>query len=269
MGVLAHLDRYLPRQGTNLLDMLARHPELHRIAHRRTVLQTGDPSTQLGELRIQRGDQPAAQGFTILQALGQYHELGKARRRQLLVQRQVETRRPRADIGHIVGDAILLLEQCLQALDLLGCIGQRCAFGEFEVDHQFGPARGREELLGHEAEQQDAANESRDRQHDHCLAPAYAPLHDAAHTLVERRAIRIRTVRTLGVTLGQVWQQAVAQVRHEDHRGHPGRQQGNGHHRKIERVYSPVLEAAVAIGRKPAAVIKVPVSIGNAVLDQA
>ncbi len=38
---------------------------------------------------------------------------------------------------------------------------------------------------------------------------------------------------------------------------------------KIERVYSPVLEAAVAIGRKPAAVTRVPVSIGNAVLSHA
>ena len=38
---------------------------------------------------------------------------------------------------------------------------------------------------------------------------------------------------------------------------------------KIERVYSPVADAAVAIGRKPAAVTNVPVSIGNAVLSQA
>ncbi|MNH38707.1 hypothetical protein D3C79_997840 [compost metagenome] len=38
---------------------------------------------------------------------------------------------------------------------------------------------------------------------------------------------------------------------------------------KIERVYSPVLEAAVAMGKKPAAVIRVPVSIGKAVLLQA
>ncbi|MOA60476.1 hypothetical protein D3C78_1853650 [compost metagenome] len=38
---------------------------------------------------------------------------------------------------------------------------------------------------------------------------------------------------------------------------------------KIERVYSPVPDCAVAIGRNPAAVIKVPVSIGNAVLVQA
>ena len=34
---------------------------------------------------------------------------------------------------------------------------------------------------------------------------------------------------------------------------------------KMDRVYSPVLEAAVAIGRKPAAVTSVPVSIGKAV----
>ena len=32
-----------------------------------------------------------------------------------------------------------------------------------------------------------------------------------------------------------------------------------------ERVYSPVPDFAVAIGRKPAAVTSVPVSIGNAV----
>ena len=35
---------------------------------------------------------------------------------------------------------------------------------------------------------------------------------------------------------------------------------------KIERVYSPVPDAAVAMGRKPAAVTNVPVSIGNAVV---
>ena len=34
---------------------------------------------------------------------------------------------------------------------------------------------------------------------------------------------------------------------------------------KIETVYSPVPERAVAIGRKPAAVTRVPVSMGKAV----
>ena len=36
---------------------------------------------------------------------------------------------------------------------------------------------------------------------------------------------------------------------------------------KIERVYSPVVEAAVAIGRNPATVTSVPESIGMAVLE--
>ncbi len=35
---------------------------------------------------------------------------------------------------------------------------------------------------------------------------------------------------------------------------------------KIERLYSPVVLAAVAIGRKPAAVTIVPDSMGNAVV---
>ena len=35
---------------------------------------------------------------------------------------------------------------------------------------------------------------------------------------------------------------------------------------KMERVYSPVEDLAMAIGRNPATVISVPVSIGKAVL---
>ena len=38
---------------------------------------------------------------------------------------------------------------------------------------------------------------------------------------------------------------------------------------KIDRVYSPVPDWAVAIGKNPAAVIRVPVNIGNAVDCQA
>ena len=38
---------------------------------------------------------------------------------------------------------------------------------------------------------------------------------------------------------------------------------------KMERVYSPVPDCAVAMGRKPAAVMSVPVSMGKAVLVQA
>ena len=36
---------------------------------------------------------------------------------------------------------------------------------------------------------------------------------------------------------------------------------------KMPKVYSPVVDLAVAIGRKPAAVISVPESIGKAVVE--
>ncbi|MOA58501.1 hypothetical protein D3C78_1829130 [compost metagenome] len=70
--------------------MLASHPELHRIAHWRAVLQAGNARAQVRELLVEGGDQPTAQGFTFFDGIGQHHELGKACRRQLLVQRQVE-----------------------------------------------------------------------------------------------------------------------------------------------------------------------------------
>ncbi|MNT90633.1 hypothetical protein D3C72_2315710 [compost metagenome] len=60
MWVLADLGRHLARQGTNLLDMLPRDPELHRITHWWTVFQTRDPRTQVWELLIEGGNQPTA-----------------------------------------------------------------------------------------------------------------------------------------------------------------------------------------------------------------
>ena len=43
MGVIANLGRHLARQRPHLFDMLAGDPELHRIAHRRTVFQARYP----------------------------------------------------------------------------------------------------------------------------------------------------------------------------------------------------------------------------------
>ncbi|MNQ88069.1 hypothetical protein D3C85_1033200 [compost metagenome] len=39
MGVLTHFVGHLASQGTDFVDMLAGDPELHRVAHRRAVLQ--------------------------------------------------------------------------------------------------------------------------------------------------------------------------------------------------------------------------------------
>ena len=50
--------------------------------------------------------------------------LRKTRSGQLLVQRQVEARRTGTDIGHVVVDAGVFLEQRFQALDLIGSVAQ-------------------------------------------------------------------------------------------------------------------------------------------------
>ncbi|MNH23270.1 hypothetical protein D3C79_831590 [compost metagenome] len=225
MRVLAHLVRHFTGQCTGLLDMLASDPELHRVAHGRAVFQAGDAGTQVGELLVHSVDQPTAQALALLHGRGQHDELGKTGGGQLLVQWQIETRRPRAHVGHIVVDAILLLEQGLQLLDPLGGIAQRRTLGQFQVDHQLWATRRREELLRHEAEQRNAADKGCDGQQDDRLAPPHAPLHHTSHTLVERCGIGVwrmpTTVMTGGMQLGQVRQQPFAQVRDEHHGHYP------------------------------------------------
>ncbi|MNV81559.1 hypothetical protein D3C71_1752320 [compost metagenome] len=126
----------------------------------------------------------------------------------MLVQRQVEARRAGAHVGHVVVDTVLLLEQRLQLLDPLGGIGQRGAFGQLQVNHQLRAPGGREELLGHEAEQQEAADKSGNGQQDYRLAPPYAPLHQPSHALVERGGVWVWSMAVLAMTrrmqLGQV-----------------------------------------------------------------
>jgi hypothetical protein len=101
----------------------------------------------------------------------------------------------------------------------------------------------------------------------------HAPLHQTPHALVERRAVRIG----LPVSCAMFGRMNLRQVRQEFFPRYGTNTTAATHEAsnamvttwKIERVYSPVLDCAVAIGRKPAAVISVPVSIGNAVLVQA
>ncbi|MNZ67009.1 hypothetical protein D3C78_852440 [compost metagenome] len=234
MGVLAHLLGDPAGQGADFHDVLAGNAELHRIAHWRAVLQAADTGAHAGEVLGQALDQPLAHLLAGLQVLRQHYELGEAGGRQLLVQRQVEARRAGADVGHVVVDAGMLGKQLLQALGLLGGGLQRIALGQLEVDQQLQARRRREELLRHHAEQQHRADERQQGQGDHRLAIAYAPLHQTPEALVERRRIRIVALVAAAMLLrmppGQVGQQLVAEIGHEDHGGDPRHQQGDGHH---------------------------------------
>ncbi|MNP67582.1 hypothetical protein D3C76_1634320 [compost metagenome] len=60
MGVLAHFGRNFACQGADFLDVFTGHPELHRVTHRRAVLQARDTRAQARELLVQCADQPAA-----------------------------------------------------------------------------------------------------------------------------------------------------------------------------------------------------------------
>ena len=128
----------------------------------------------------------------------------------------------------------MALQHFFQALDFLAGRAQRGALGQLDVQQQLQARRGREELLRHQAEQQQRADEGGEGQDDHRLAVAHAPLHQTPEALVEGRCIGIVAVGAAAVLLrvqpGQVRQQLGPQVGNEDHRGEPGDHQGDGHH---------------------------------------
>ena len=192
MGVAPHLGCDLARQRPYLFDMLAGHPKLHRIAHRRAVFQTRHPRAYRRELFIERVDQPGAQAFPVLDGLGQHHKLGKARRGQLLIQWQVIAGRTGACVSHIVLDARVILEQCLELLDLVGGVAQRSTLGQLHIDHQLQSAGRREELLRNKLEQHHRAYKHQRGQGNHGFAPGHTPLHQPTYALVKWRCIGVR-----------------------------------------------------------------------------
>ena len=102
---------------------------------------------------------------------------------------------------------------------------ERRAFGQLQIDHQLQPTGGGKELLRHDAEQADRADERQQRQDDNRLAPLHTPVDHPPHTLIERRRIRvvalIAAAMVLRMTLGQIGQQLLAQQGHEHHGGDP------------------------------------------------
>ncbi|MNL21129.1 hypothetical protein D3C87_1424040 [compost metagenome] len=150
----------------------------------------------------------------------------------MLIQWQVKTRRTRADVGHVVVDPGLVLEQRFEAFDLIGGVAQGRAFGQFQVDHQFQPARCREELLRHEAEQHDGGNEQHHGRQDHGFAPMHAPLHQSSDALIERCTVRIRLPCAMfgRMNFRQVRQEFFTEERYKNHGHYPRRQQRDGDH---------------------------------------
>ena len=110
---------------------------------------------------------------------------------------------------------------------------QRGALRQPEVDQQFGPVRGRKELLLYRRVEYDhGEHEDSYRNGDGRPSVTYAPRHGGPHTTVERRVVDVAAVLFAEFSQLVDIQQLVAEVGREHHRHQPGSQQGNGGNRE-------------------------------------
>ncbi len=143
-----------PGQFTNLGNVLPGDPELQWIAHRRAVFQPRHTGTDHGEIPVKDLFQPIHHLFPFLDIARQNNELGHRSRRQFLVQGQVITGGTTAHVTHVVFYQLILSKHGFQTKGLLLGGGERGTLLQLHVYHQFQPTGRREELLGHQAEQQ-------------------------------------------------------------------------------------------------------------------
>ena len=198
LGIGAHDRRHLARDAPDGRNVFAGDAELHRKADRRAVLQSRDPAPQRRVVAIEKGQRFRTHLFALGDALREHDDLREVGLLQLLVERQIEARAAAAHVGDVALDTRHAVERAFELLRLLERGGEGAAFRQPEIDQQFRPRRGREELLRDEAEQRQRPDEDRQRGNDHRLAMVDAPDDQRAQPQVERRAIdglRVGVVR--------------------------------------------------------------------------
>ena len=139
-------------------DVFARHAKLHRKADRRAVLEPRHAAAQRREVVVEERA-PAASRNRSRSALlfATSTNCAKFELLQLLVERQVEARAARADVGDVALDARSSASRIASSFFASReRRRERAALGQPQVDDQLGPRRRREELLRHEAEQRRA-----------------------------------------------------------------------------------------------------------------
>ena len=168
---------------------------------------TGGPNTKRSTLspRFRQGAigkgffEPGLDALAGLQVLGDDDDLSEIRVWQHRIQPKPKARRALADIGG-VGDDVGIAGK--EALGLLrGRVGNadRRAFREPHLKEQFGPGRGREELLLHQAETCDGGDEHENRGGDDGFAPAQGTFDQAS-----QRAVDAGVVDRIGIVVSPV-----------------------------------------------------------------
>ena len=202
--------------------------ELDREADRRTEIEAVDADARLGQRTV--GDrllQPRLDALAGLDVLRDDHDLGEGFVRQLRVEAEPEARRTLADIGGVGRDVLVVLEQRLGLLHGFLRDVEGGAFGQAQLQEQFGPFRQREELLLDMAEADDREREHADGRQHHLDAVIDAPLHHAAQDAID--AGLVDRVRIVVVVDRDVRQQLDADIGREDHRDEPGGDQRDRH----------------------------------------
>ena len=197
-------------------------------ADRRAQLQRVDPGVEIGELGVERLLQARPDDFAFLDALGDDDRLGKIIVGELHVEGQIEADRTLADVEAVAIDVGVALQQRLEPFHLmLGGVDRR-VLRQIEIDNQFRPVGGREELLLDEAIPVQRCREKSDRGGDHQPAGAHAEDEGGA----EQPHETARSGMAAAMRLHRLRQDRDADHRRKHNRDDPRGQQRHGDHRE-------------------------------------
>ncbi|MNS67521.1 hypothetical protein D3C72_1007760 [compost metagenome] len=163
-GVLAHL-----------IDVLATDPVLDRTPHRRAHFQRLDVTADADEVFVQALTQALTQGLAGFEVFADDHQLCVVRVLQLLVERQVETDRALTDVGAPTHNVRVAFEGFFQLVDGFAGFVNRGVLRQVQVDENFRPVRGREELVLHKAHAKHCQHEQQHGNADGPPAIAHRP----------------------------------------------------------------------------------------------
>ena len=192
LRVGAHGGPHLVSHGPHAVAVRTEHAELHREAHRRTEVQPVDPEARLGDDVV--GNQPFEAGLeplARLRPLGHHDDEREVLVRQHGIERQEESRRAFADIGRVVLEVRVALDERFRLLCRRFGDTNGGAFRQADLDEELRPRRRREELLLNLRERGDSRAESPKRQRDDHPAVAHRPADDAAQGAIEARLVEI------------------------------------------------------------------------------
>ena len=142
------------------------HAILQRPADRGTQLERGDARDDIGKLLGEGLLELRLQPLARVNVLSDDHELREERIGELDVERQDEPDRAAADVGAVVVDLRVILQERLEALRLLLGRKDRSILPKRHIDRQLGPVGRREKLSRHKPHQEDRRGERSNRQAD-------------------------------------------------------------------------------------------------------